>query len=245
MEVYQSSKTAAEMEFALGAVPTIGANGNWFIGNVDTGVSAEGLTPYIGENGNWFIGDQDTGIYAKGLQVSAAEVGQTVIVKSVDENGKPTEWECVDRVGGMELIASGELTEEVTSLVITTDNEGNAFSLRDAAFHIRIQGTSTNTTDRGAINIRTNGNTAAKNGSLTLNALIRNNANYVMFASYRAFSFREINATHVLAMAKDVTAVSHAEIEYPTITALYLSATTANANTLGIGTKWELWGERL
>lgn len=27
---------------------------------------------------------------------STAEVGQTIVVKSVDENGKPTAWEAVD-----------------------------------------------------------------------------------------------------------------------------------------------------
>ena len=27
---------------------------------------SDGLTPYIGENGNWFIGDSDTGVAAKG-----------------------------------------------------------------------------------------------------------------------------------------------------------------------------------
>ena len=41
-----------------GETPTIGANGNWFIGGKDTGVSAkgaDGATPTIGENGNWWI----------------------------------------------------------------------------------------------------------------------------------------------------------------------------------------------
>ena len=59
-------------------------NGNWWIGNTDTGVTAtgsngadgrdgvdgrdgaDGLTPYIGQNGNWWIGDTDTGIRAAG-----------------------------------------------------------------------------------------------------------------------------------------------------------------------------------
>lgn len=42
MEVYNSSRTAAELEYALGAVPSIGENGNWWIGNHDTGVYALG-----------------------------------------------------------------------------------------------------------------------------------------------------------------------------------------------------------
>ena len=96
MEVYQSSKTAKELEFALGAVPSIGANNHWFIGDVDTGVSAEGLTPYVGENGNWWVGETDTGVYAGGVKVEGAEVGQIIVVKAVDENGVPTEWEAVD-----------------------------------------------------------------------------------------------------------------------------------------------------
>lgn len=51
------------------AVPVIGDNGHWWIGNDDTGVKAQGedgTTPHIGENGNWFVGDVDTGIQAQG-----------------------------------------------------------------------------------------------------------------------------------------------------------------------------------
>ena len=58
--------------------PHIGDNGNWFIGDTDTGVKAagengkdgangkDGVTPHIGANGNWFIGDVDTGVSAGG-----------------------------------------------------------------------------------------------------------------------------------------------------------------------------------
>jgi hypothetical protein len=58
--------------------PHIGDNGNWFIGETDTGVKAsgtdgkdgkdgeDGVTPHIGANGNWFIGDTDTGVAAGG-----------------------------------------------------------------------------------------------------------------------------------------------------------------------------------
>lgn len=59
-----------------GETPHIGENGNWWIGDTDTGVPAkgpegpqgepgkDGNTPYIGENGNWWIGDTDTGVFA-------------------------------------------------------------------------------------------------------------------------------------------------------------------------------------
>lgn len=35
----------------------------------------DGLTPYIGENGNWWIGDTDTGVLAKGLKGDTGEKG--------------------------------------------------------------------------------------------------------------------------------------------------------------------------
>lgn len=58
---------------ADGATPTveIGANGNWFINGVDTGVKAtgaDGSTPVItiGANGNWYVNGADTGVKAQG-----------------------------------------------------------------------------------------------------------------------------------------------------------------------------------
>ena len=63
------------------STPYIGENGNWWIGETDTNVKAEGAkgetgasgekgedgkTPYIGENGNWWIGETDTNVKAEG-----------------------------------------------------------------------------------------------------------------------------------------------------------------------------------
>jgi hypothetical protein len=56
-----------------GVTPHIGINLHWWIGEMDTGIVAEGHdgqdgqdgnTPYIGENGNWWIGLVDTGVSA-------------------------------------------------------------------------------------------------------------------------------------------------------------------------------------
>ena len=79
-----------------GESPRIGDNGNWWVGNTDLGVKAQGtpgqngrdgqngtngrdgqngtngrdgqngLTPRIGENGNWWVGDTDLGVKAQG-----------------------------------------------------------------------------------------------------------------------------------------------------------------------------------
>lgn len=65
--------------------PFIGSNGNWWIDNRDTGVSASGKSPIIGENGNWWIFDPalneyaDTGatVYGKTAYEYAVEQGYT------------------------------------------------------------------------------------------------------------------------------------------------------------------------
>jgi len=77
-----------------GLTPFIGQNGNWWIGNTDTGVKAagtdgkdgvngengkdgvDGLTPFIGQNGNWWIGDTDTGVKAAGVDGTNGKDGE-------------------------------------------------------------------------------------------------------------------------------------------------------------------------
>lgn len=62
-----------------GITPHIGGNGNWYIGDVDTGVKAtgdNGITPHVGENGNWFLGEIDTGVNAKGDDGITPHIGE-------------------------------------------------------------------------------------------------------------------------------------------------------------------------
>ena len=70
----------------VNTTPSINENGNWWIGDTDTGVKAEGTqgdkgedgkTPEIGTNGNWWIGDTDTGVKAEGTQGDKGEDGKT------------------------------------------------------------------------------------------------------------------------------------------------------------------------
>ena len=70
-----------------GLNPTVGENGNWWVGTEDTGAPVSVLpevkdgkwwvgtvntgvdatiTPHIGANGNWYVGTQDTGVKAQG-----------------------------------------------------------------------------------------------------------------------------------------------------------------------------------
>ena len=69
-----------------GVTPHIGENGNWWIGETDTGVPAkgqDGKAPFIGENGNWWIGDVDTGIAAKGEQGERGENDMEIILLAI------------------------------------------------------------------------------------------------------------------------------------------------------------------
>lgn len=62
-----------------GITPHIGGNGNWYIGDTDTGVKAtgkDGITPHVGENGNWFLGEIDTGVNAKGDDGITPHIGE-------------------------------------------------------------------------------------------------------------------------------------------------------------------------
>ena len=54
------------------------------IGNVKGPPGNKGITPHIGENGNWWIGETDTGIAATGSD------GRTVYVSSVEDMGTYT-----------------------------------------------------------------------------------------------------------------------------------------------------------
>ena len=79
---------------ADGHTPEIGDNGNWWINDTDTEISAQGITgptgadgqpgqagadghtPEIGDNGNWWINDTDTKISAQGITGPTGADGQ-------------------------------------------------------------------------------------------------------------------------------------------------------------------------
>ena len=66
---------------------------------------ADGITPHIGDNGNWYLGDTDTGKPSRGetgsgMGITGAAVGQIAKITDVDESGVPTAWAPVDLPGG-------------------------------------------------------------------------------------------------------------------------------------------------
>ena len=198
-----------------GITPTIGKNGNWYLGSTDTGKPSrgaggtpgatgapgkdgapgadgkDGITPAIGENGNWYLGNTDTGKPSRGengvvpdiqigtvttlpagsdatasmggtaenpllnlgipkgadgqgggsggtdisLGLTSATVGQTIKVKAVDTDGKPTAWEAAESGEKWEKIAEiiiPDNAEESNALTINKDINGQPFSLLKA-----------------------------------------------------------------------------------------------------------------
>lgn len=191
----------------------------------------------------------DTVIPDGGIPIpNTASVGQTIVVKAVDENGRPTEWEATDLPSGSsewEIIASGELTEEATGIDITVDNDGNPFALAEARLYLLVNGTETNTADRGFLRFRHNSNTAKYGAEVSVRTMIRNTIG-VISGAYAMYDY-----TSNVAQTNGYVGSQH-ELQtsfcidkgYEALTAIYILGTTENANTMGIGTKWALKGVR-
>lgn len=129
---------------ADGVTPHIGDNGNWFLGDTDTGIVAEGATPniQIGEVTTLPAGSQATasmggtaaapllnlgipkgdkgdngdagGGTAIDLGVTGAAVGDIIKVAAVDADGKPAAWEAAELAGGDEW-------EKIADVALTAD----------------------------------------------------------------------------------------------------------------------------
>ena len=94
-----------------------GADGQNGAPGKDGSDGIDGVTPVIGSNGNWYLGDTDTGKPSRGekgdpgkdaaVDISlglTAAIGQTIIVKAVDADGKPTEWEAAELLADSTLL---------------------------------------------------------------------------------------------------------------------------------------------
>lgn len=109
----------------------------------DPATSADTVPAKIGEDGKLYVPDMSggSGGTASGDYIpvpSTAEVGQTIVVKAVDENGKPTEWEAVDVASGegdnWKLLVDFESTEEIaanTGMVFDTADDGTPINAKE------------------------------------------------------------------------------------------------------------------
>jgi hypothetical protein len=64
-----SSIDLSDFDLSDAGFPTMGENGNWFIGGIDTDIPA--IIPSVGENETWMIGDYDTNISANEESIEA------------------------------------------------------------------------------------------------------------------------------------------------------------------------------
>ena len=103
-----------EVNYRADSTPYIGSNGNWWVGDTDTGVKAagqdgkdgkDGNTPYIGENGNWWIGLTDTKVRAAGTDGKDGEKGENGDTPFIGDNGN---WWFGDHDSGHRVISCGK-----------------------------------------------------------------------------------------------------------------------------------------
>lgn len=139
------------------------------------------------------------------------------------------------------LIASGVLTEEATSVVIDKDNNNAAFRLTYAILSVEVVGTATNTVNNGTLRVRLSSNTSATGGQLQTENMIRNTAIKMRMQI-------EIAAGLFLSAigynGGSGTIAAGMNTNFDRVTAVYLAGTTTGANTMGVGTRWSLYGVR-
>lgn len=156
----------------------IGADGRLYTepdGAVPDEKITEAVNQYLDENGVKALPDVTEADNGKALQVdngkwvakelpesggsvsgdyipvpSIAEVGQTIVVKSVDENGKPTEWETADVSNAPRLVHSFELENDAVGIEIS------GLNITAKAISIRIR--NTGSVCGGGIVVGINGN---------------------------------------------------------------------------------------
>ena len=90
---------------ADGVTPTIGSNGNWYLGTTDTGKPSRGATGAPGKDGA--KGDPGTpgaagapGKDGAGMDITGATIGQIAKITAVDASGVPTAWGPADMPSG-------------------------------------------------------------------------------------------------------------------------------------------------
>lgn len=98
-----------------GITPHIGDNGNWYLGDTDTGKPSRGETGAKGDTGPQGPAGKD----GAGMDITGASVGQIAKIAAVDASGKPTAWQPVDMPSGgsetWEKIIDTEVTEATPS----------------------------------------------------------------------------------------------------------------------------------
>ena len=125
--------TSIELKSSEGLIDTYVINysdGSKFEFVVSNG--ADGLTPYIGDNGNWWIGETDTGVLAdwekaNNVPLTVYSNGLTYVTKTIENKTGyvVTGWddEYLEGTYYFDLIAEGKTLEEAETIVETLSND--------------------------------------------------------------------------------------------------------------------------
>lgn len=108
-----------------GITPTVGSNGNWYLGTTDTGQPSRGERGPAGKDG-------------AGLDVTGASVGQLVKIAAVDADGTPTAWAPVDMPADRryELIETITINEDMSAIERTAEPDGTAYNFHSMALRV-------------------------------------------------------------------------------------------------------------
>ncbi len=108
-----------------GITPTVGSNGNWYLGTTDTGQPSRGEQGPAGKDG-------------AGLDVTGASVGQLVKIAAVDAEGTPTAWAPVDMPADRryELIETITINEDMSAIERTAEPDGTAYNFHSMALQV-------------------------------------------------------------------------------------------------------------
>lgn len=97
----------------------------------DPATETDTVPAKIGEDGKLYVPNMSGGSGGSTVSgdyipvPSTAEVGQTIVVKAVDENGKPTEWEAADALSDSDGWSEiGEITLDGTEFSISAYSDG-------------------------------------------------------------------------------------------------------------------------
>lgn len=96
-----------------GITPHIGDNGNWYLGDTDTGKPSRGATGAKGDTGPQGPAGKD----GAGMDITGAMVGQIAKISAVDSDGVPTAWEAADMPSG-----GAETWETVADIIVESED---------------------------------------------------------------------------------------------------------------------------
>ena len=211
--------------------------------------SLEGLQNQIGDLDDLTTAAKDNLVAAineaaqSGADISlgvTATVGQTIKVKTVDADGKPTAWEAADMASGgsgetWELINTSVVPAETTKLTITQDSSGKPFAYYELKYVIQVAAPSDKKDATIWFSCQSK---TTKNASVKINGTVANQAIVGYASSLGGF----VGGGNSLTIQPDVFSYGFADtVSISKLTMFQMYASSASLH-LPEGTKVSLFG---